>query len=417
VYDLVDINISSGHGGDGAASFRREKYVPLGGPDGGDGGKGADVAFEVDVSMASLLSYRRHSRYRAEHGEDGRIRKQHGRDGCELILAVPPGTVVLDPETGAVLADLAAPGRRMVVARGGRGGRGNVHFTTSTNQAPRLYQKGAPGVDMAVRLEMRAIADVGIIGYPNAGKSTLLRAVSAAKPKVADYPFTTLQPELGMVRRDDGDMVIAEIPGLIEGAHLGKGLGHDFLRHVMRTRLLIHLVDGATESPENDLARLNVELSLFDTDLGRKPQVVAVNKIDRPEVAAERDKIAKDLGEVGIDVWFISAATGEGIDDLLDVTAAHLAALPRPEAPPGPVKVFTPPPRGALPKITQANGVYTIDAPDLARLAVGNGGNRNEIIWYIRQRLKQRGVYKALDAAGIEFGDKVRVGKMEWGWP
>jgi GTP-binding protein len=417
VYDLVDIYISSGHGGDGAATFRREKYVPLGGPDGGDGGKGADVAFEVDASMASLLSYRRHSRYRAEHGEDGRIRKQHGRDGSELVLAVPPGTVVLDPETGAVLADLAAPGRRTVVARGGRGGYGNVHFTTSTNQAPRLYQKGSPGLEMAVRLEMRAIADVGIIGYPNAGKSTLLRAVSAAKPKVADYPFTTLQPELGMVRRDDGDMVIAEIPGLIEGAHLGKGLGHDFLRHVMRTRLLIHLVDGATESPENDLARLNVELSLFDTDLGRKPQVVAVNKIDRPEVAAERDKIAKDLGEVGIDVCFISAATGEGVDDLLAVTAAHLAALPQPEPPSAPIKIFTPPPRGALPKITHAGGVYTIDAPDLALLAVGNGGNRNEVIWYIRQRLKQRGVYKALEAAGIQFGDKIRVGKMEWGWP
>ncbi len=417
MYDLVDIFISSGHGGDGAASFRREKYVPLGGPDGGDGGRGADVAFEVDPSMASLLSYRRRGHYRAEHGEDGRIRKQHGRDGSELILAVPPGTVVLDPETGAVLADLSAPRQRTVVAHGGRGGRGNVHFASATNQAPRLYQKGAPGLEMAVRLEMRAIADVGIIGYPNAGKSTLLRAVSAAKPKVADYPFTTLQPELGMVRRDDGDMVIAEIPGLIEGAHLGKGLGHDFLRHVMRTRLLIHLVDGGAANPEDDLARLNVELSLFDTDLGRKPQVVAVNKIDRPEVAAERAQIAKDLGEVGIEVCFISAATGEGVDDLLRVTAASLAALPQPEIPAGPVKVFTPPPRGALPDIRQGAGVYTVDAPARARQAVGRGGHRHQVVWYIRQRREQRGVYRALEAAGIRPGDKVRVGKMEWGWP
>lgn len=417
MYDLVDIYIHSGHGGDGAAGFRREKYVPLGGPDGGDGGNGAAVVFEAETSMASLLSYRRRGHYRAEHGENGGMRKRHGRDGGDLVLSVPLGTVVLDPATGEVLADLAAAGQRAVVARGGHGGQGNVHFTTSTNQAPRLYQKGAPGIERMVRLEMRAIADVGIIGYPNAGKSTLLRAVSAAKPKVAAYPFTTLQPELGMVRREDGDMVIAEIPGLIEGAHLGKGLGHDFLRHVMRTRLLIHLVDGSAERPEDNLARLNVELSLFDTDLGRKPQVVAVNKIDQPEVAAERAKIAADLGEVGIGVCFISAATGEGVDDLLSVTAARLAALPQPEAPAGPVKVFTPPPRGALPEITREGNVYTVDLPDLARLAVGSGGNRNELIWYLKQRLKQRGVDPALAAAGIQLGDKVRVGKVEWEWP
>ncbi len=391
--------------------------MPLGGPDGGDGGNGGDIVFTADVSITSLLGYRHHGHYQAERGEDGRGRKKHGRNGQLTQLAVPAGTVVLDAGSGLPLADLALPGQQVRVLRGGRGGRGNVHFASATNQVPRLYQKGAPGPELEVRLEMRAIADVGIIGYPNAGKSTLLRAVSAAKPKVAAYPFTTLQPELGVVRHGDQALVMAEIPGLIDGAHLGKGLGHEFLRHVMRTRLLVHLLDGASETPQNDLARLNVELSLYDKDLGQKPQMVAVNKIDLPEVAARRAEIKQDLDGVGITVLFISAATGEGVPELVGAAAGALGALPSPEFPPGSEKVFTPSPRDGGPEISALDGVYNVDAADLAHLAVGSGGNANELIWYIKQRLKARGVYKALEEAGIRPGDRVRVGTTQWDWP
>ena len=285
--DQIGIAVKAGDGGSGAISFLREKFVPFGGPDGGDGGDGGDVVIRAEAGVTGLQMFRRKGLYRAGNGGNGRGRKKHGKDGEELVLAVPLGTVVWD-ETGVggeeIIADLEQAGQQAVVVRGGRGGRGNVHFASSTSQAPRLAQKGQAGEERSIMLELRLIADVGIIGYPNVGKSTLLTTASAAKPKIDSYPFTTLEPVLGVVEVGQRSFVLAEIPGLIDGAHLGRGLGHDFLRHVMRTKMLIHLVDGASAFPVEDMVRVNTELALFDAALVEKPQVVALNKVDLPRV-------------------------------------------------------------------------------------------------------------------------------------
>ncbi len=285
MYDRVEIKVRGGAGGDGIISFHREKFVPFGGPDGGDGGNGGHVIIRADGSVTSLRRFKPKALFRAEVGARGGSNKKHGRAGEDLILSVPPGTVVSQETTDGetiLMADLENPGDNIKAARGGKGGWGNVHYTSSTNQAPHIAQKGEPGEELTILLEMRLLADVGIVGYPNAGKSTLLTAASAARPKIADYPFTTIEPVLGVVEVDRERFVMAEIPGLIQGAHLGKGLGHDFLRHVLRTKVLIHLISGSSASPIEDMVFVNEELAMFDPDLARKPQVVAVNKIDLP---------------------------------------------------------------------------------------------------------------------------------------
>jgi len=290
VFDRVEIVIRAGDGGDGAVSFRREKHVPFGGPDGGDGGDGGNVVILADLSVTSLRMFKRKRVYRASKGEGGKGKKKHGKSGEDLVLRVPAGTIVLDKERSsdeALVADCAQAGQQAVVARGGRGGLGNTRFTSSTNQAPRIAQKGEVGEELSLILEMRLIADVGIIGFPNVGKSTLLAAASAAKPKIASYPFTTLEPVLGVVEVGLKSFVIAEIPGLIDGAHLGRGLGHDFLRHIMRTKILIHMIDGASASPVEDMVRVNAELSAFELTLAQKSQLVVINKIDLPQVQAQ----------------------------------------------------------------------------------------------------------------------------------
>jgi GTP-binding protein len=345
VIDRAEITVRSGDGGRGAVSFRHEKFVPFGGPDGGDGGDGGSVVIRADGAVTSLRAYRRKRYYKAARGRDGAGQKKHGKSGEDLVLAVPVGTVVSSPADG-LIADLDQPGQSVVVAKGGRGGRGNARFATPTNQAPEVAQPGESGEELVLTLELKLIADVGLIGYPNAGKSTLLAAVSAAKPKVADYPFTTREPVLGTVEVGTRSFVMAEIPGLIKDAHLGKGLGHDFLRHIERTRVLIHLVDGSAESPADDMAQVNTELSLFDPALGKKPQLVAVNKIDLPQVEARMDELAKSFSAVGINVFFVSAASGQGLPKLMEEAMKLLQSIPQAEAGDKVLrKVFRPQPR------------------------------------------------------------------------
>jgi GTPase len=316
LYDRVEVSVRAGDGGDGVIGFRREKFVPFGGPDGGDGGDGGNVVIKADPGITDLKMYRPHKLYKAQKGENGKGQKKHGKGGKDLVLLVPVGTIALGISGTAeelLIADCEEPGQQEIVALGGRGGQGNTHFATSTNQAPRIAQKGEKGEERTIILEMRLIADVGIIGFPNAGKSTLLSRISAAHPKIDSYRFTTLEPVLGVVEAGKKEFIIAEIPGLIEGAHLGKGLGHDFLRHIVRTRVLIHLVDGTSETPVEDMIRVNNELSMYDPELARKPQVVAVKKIDLPGMKDRLDNIETEFGHAGVSVLFISAETGAGI--------------------------------------------------------------------------------------------------------
>lgn len=318
--DEVKIKVEAGCGGRGCVSFRREKYVARGGPNGGNGGRGGDVIALADAQLTTLLDLRYQKQYRAGRGEHGRGKDQHGRRGEDRIISMPVGTVIRDAGTGEVLADLRTTGDRVVVATGGKGGKGNAHFVSSTNRSPRQAQPGLPGEERELDIELRLLADVGIIGLPNVGKSTLIAAISAARPKIAEYPFTTLVPNLGVVTYGEGEsFVVADIPGLIEGAHRGEGLGHKFLKHVSRTSLLIHLLDASRvgeEKPTSDWVTVNRELELFDPGLAEKPQIVVLNKIDLVEGKARRQLLEKLLGTSLISFCAISAVTGEGLLEL-----------------------------------------------------------------------------------------------------
>jgi len=333
--DEAEVHVKAGDGGPGAVAFRREKYAPRGGPSGGDGGNGGDIVLLTDERLTTLLDFRFKREYRARNGEPGRGRDQNGHAAPELLLKVPPGTVVKDADSGEVLADLRENGRRWILAKGGRGGLGNMNFATSTLQAPRFAQPGTEGEEKRVKLELRLLADVGLVGFPNAGKSTLVSRLSRARPKIADYPFTTLQPHLGVVQYKDGrSFVLTDLPGLIEGAHAGAGLGHRFLKHMQRCRVIVHLVDAS--AADRDLVEgfdaINRELELFDPALRRKPQVVAANKIDVPEARERAREFARKLKRRRIHVHLVSAATGSGLDELLDVVVRTLdsAGLPQP---------------------------------------------------------------------------------------
>ncbi len=329
--DRARIWVKAGDGGNGSASFRREKYVPRGGPDGGDGGRGGSVYIRAKPNLTSLVPFRFTTRFKAENGGPGRSQQRHGKNGKDLTVDVPPGTIVWDDESGEILADLTEPGEQTQIVRGGRGGLGNVHFKSSTRQAPRMAELGEPGEEIWLRLELRMIADVGLVGLPNAGKSTLLAAVSAAKPKIADYPFTTLEPNLGVVHiggADGQSFVMADIPGLIEGAADGAGLGLEFLRHVRRTKVLVHVLDasGGLEGrdPLVDFASVQAELGSYEEPLLDKPMLVALNKVDVSEARENVDALTAALQERGFSVFPISAATGEGIENLLNAVAEQL---------------------------------------------------------------------------------------------
>ena len=328
--DEVMIRVEAGDGGNGCASFRREKYVPRGGPSGGDGGDGGSVVLTVDPGLATLLDLAYPQTLRAGRGEHGRGKEQHGKRGADLVLRVPAGTLVYDADGGELLGDLRAAGEPLVVARGGRGGRGNVHFATSTNQAPRRAEPGTPGAQRNLRLELRVLADAGLLGFPNVGKSTLIRAVSAARPRVADFPFTTLVPHLGVVRVDDDtSFVLADVPGLIPGAHAGQGLGTRFLRHLARTAVLVHLLDisGLTgRDPLADFEALNRELALASRELAQKPQIVVAGKLDLAETRARLPAAHRTLAARGIALYGVSGATGEGAAALMRVVGEAVRA-------------------------------------------------------------------------------------------
>ena len=326
--DEAAIEVRGGHGGAGCVSFLREKYRPKGGPNGGNGGAGGDVVLEVDPSLTTLLDFKYRPRLTATRGEHGRGKEQHGHRGADMLMRVPPGTMVRDAETEELIADLQEPHARVVVARGGRGGRGNASYKTSTNQAPRHAQPGEDGEERRLKLELHLVADVGLLGFPNVGKSTFIRRVSAARPRVADYPFTTLVPHLGVVRSDDDSFVVADIPGLIEGAHQGHGLGDRFLRHVSRTSVLLHRLDASGLSgrdPLSDFDVINRELALFDPAVAAKPQIVAANKIDAatPDFL---DDLCQRCAERGLALWCISAATGAGVQELVREMARQVRA-------------------------------------------------------------------------------------------
>jgi GTPase len=326
--DEVRIEVQAGHGGRGCMSFRREKFVPRGGPDGGDGGAGGDVVAIADPQLTTLLDLRYQRLYRAGRGVHGKGKDQHGKRGEEMVIRVPVGTTIRDAESGELLADLSAPGERAVIARGGKGGRGNARFVSSTNRSPRKVQPGLPGEERRLDVELRLLADVGIIGLPNAGKSTLISVISAARPKIADYPFTTLVPNLGVVSYGESkSFVVADIPGLIEGAYRGQGLGHKFLKHVTRTRVLIHLLDASIVREEDPLAgwrAINRELELFDPELAAKPQIVVANKIDLPEAREAAAWLKEKFASMSIPFCAVSAVTHEGLRELVLTIARKL---------------------------------------------------------------------------------------------
>jgi GTP-binding protein len=338
--DSAEIFVKAGDGGNGCIAFRREKFVPKGGPSGGDGGHGGSVWAVADPAYNTLYHLRHQNTYRAERGEHGMGSNRHGKTGADTEVHLPLGSVVTDAETGERLADLVEAGQRVLLTKGGNGGWGNQHFATPTRQAPRFAKPGLPGEERRLSIELKLLADVAIIGFPNAGKSTLISAISAAKPKIADYPFTTLAPHLGVVTspHDTRTLVVADIPGLIEGAHEGAGLGHQFLRHVERCRVLVHLVDGASpepgRAPKADLDAIDRELALYSPELAKKPQVVAVTKVDVPEARAAGEKLAKLLGrrKKPVKVHLVSAVTGEGIPQLLDAVARVLFKQAAPRA-------------------------------------------------------------------------------------
>jgi GTP-binding protein len=418
MFDITEIKVLAGRGGDGAITFRREKFVPFGGPDGGDGGKGGDIIIQADPAVMNLWGFKKKQLYKGDNGGAGAAQKKHGRNGDPLILKVPEGTIVYEKNssgTDELLGDLEKEGDQVIAAHGGRGGLGNVHFASSTNQTPRLAQSGENGQEKILALELKLIADVGIIGYPNVGKSSLLSLATAAKPEIANYPFTTREPIVGVVGVRYENFVLAEIPGLIDGAHLGRGLGHDFLRHSMRTRLLIHLIDGTAESPLDNMIKVNNELSLFDSQLARKPQIVVINKIDLPEIQDKKKEIKKSFREADIDVHFISALSGEGIPELMKTVNDLLKASEILNQEPAP-RVFHPLPRHKQVTITREDDVFVVSEPELERIVSRVDMSDPTIQGQVLGQMVRLHVDKALENAGIKRGNVIRCGAAEWEW-
>jgi GTPase len=414
--DQAKIHVRAGRGGDGVVHFRREKYVPRGGPDGGDGGKGGDVILEVVATLNTLSSFRHQTRYQAEDGANGAKQNMTGRSGADLVISVPPGTIVINDDSQEVFGDLVAPAQRLVVARGGRGGRGNTHFANAVHQAPRIAERGEPSEERNLRLELKLIADIGIVGVPNAGKSTFLAAVSNAKPKIAPYPFTTLEPNLGVTILDEEtSLVLADIPGLIEGAHQGVGLGHDFLRHIQRTRVLIHLLDGLAADPLVDLAQINSELALFDPDLAKKPQVVALNKIDLPEVQERWPDIARRLKGKGYEAFSISGVAGTNVRKVLYRAAQLLQAAP-PPAPVAEMPVYRVESDPQAFTIERSGEGWRVRGEAIERAAAMTYWEHFQSVRRFQRIMETLGIDKALRQAGVQVGDTVYVGDFELEW-
>ena len=420
--DRAKICIKSGKGGDGHVSFRRELYVPCGGPDGGDGGDGGDIIFEVDDGLNTLSDFRQVRKYAAQDGEQGGKKRCHGKNGGDLIVKVPEGTVIKEFESGKVIADMSGENRREVILKGGRGGQGNMHYATPTMQAPKYAQPGQSGQELWVQLELKVIADVGLVGFPNVGKSTLLSRVSNARPKIANYHFTTLNPHLGVVDIDGGKgFVMADIPGLIEGASEGIGLGHDFLRHIERTRVLVHVVDAAStegRDPLEDIRAINKELEAYNPDLMKRPQIIAANKTD-VIYAEDEDPVAKLKAEFepkGIKVYPISAVSGQGVKELLYAVYDLLQTVDS-----TPVifeKEFDPSMMidETLPYTVERNeeGIYVVEGPRIEKMLGYTNLESEKGFLFFQRFLKGNGILEELKKAGIEEGDTVRMYGLEF---
>ena len=413
--DHVRITAKAGNGGNGSTSFHREKFVINGGPDGGDGGNGGDILFFADPNMHTLLDFRFKSKYTAENGEDGKANRCSGRKGNDLLIKVPVGTVILDDPTDRVMADMDKPGETRLLLRGGKGGWGNQHFATPTRQAPNFAKPGIKTEIRTLRLELKTIADVGLIGYPNVGKSSILSVVTSARPKVGNYHFTTLTPNLGIVRRFGKDIVLADIPGLIEGAAEGAGLGHDFLRHVERTRLLLHVVDASGSEgrdPVEDLDRINSELDRY-SDLGCRPQIIVCNKMDLPGAEENLKRISLLAEGMGCPVFPVSAATHQGFDEMLDETARQLENLP-------PILHYQ---EEEIPEekedydafdISVEEGVFVVSGPGMERLIDSVNFDDQESLNWFHRTLRRLGVIDALRTAGAREGSAVCIADMEF---
>ncbi len=415
--DVAKISIRAGKGGDGAVSFHREKYVAAGGPDGGDGGRGGDVVFVADPNLSTLMDFRYKRKYAAQDGENGKASNSSGKAGSNLVIRVPQGTLIKDAKTGGLIADLSDE-KPVIIAKGGRGGLGNQHFATPTRQIPRFAKPGLQGEELLVQLELKLIADVGLIGFPNVGKSTIISCISAAKPKIANYHFTTLSPVLGVVRvAEEASFVAADIPGLIEGAADGIGLGHDFLRHVERCRLLLHVVDvsgSEGRDPKEDFEKINEELARFSPALAARPQIVAANKCD---IATEEQiaDFSAFIEEKGLRLVLVSAATGKGIDKLPGIIYEQLRELP-------PVETFTPDyvkPVAAcsgreFTAQKEEDGSYTVTAPWLERILEGSNLDDYESLQYFQTQIAEFGVLDKLKELGMQDGDTVRIGDFEF---
>jgi len=421
-FDSVRIWIRGGDGGDGAATFRHEAHVPQGGPDGGDGGRGGSVYLTVDPGETSLRDYRHKHHFKAEFGGRGSGQKKHGKAGDDLTLIVPPGTGVFDDATGELMGDLVASEQTLLVARGGRGGLGNVHFATSTHQVPRHAQKGEPGEERWIRLELRLIADIGLVGLPNAGKSTLLAALTAARPKIADYPFTTLEPNLGVLDLGESDPrrpTIADVPGLIEGASSGAGLGHAFLRHVERTRVLVHVVDGSDRDPEWSYQVIRDELAAHDAALLTKPMLVVFNKMDRPAAAAAWPEFRSARAAEKVQALAISATSGDGLPPLREALGRLLPSFDDMAEPPEPagIVVHRLESAGNAFTVGREDGVLVVRGRKIERLAAQTNFDNEESAERFQADLEKMGIDDALRRQGVTAGETVRIGssELEWG--
>ncbi len=417
--DRARIIIRSGKGGDGHVSFRREKYVASGGPDGGDGGKGGDVIFEVDRGLNTLGEYRHKHKFKAQDGEEGGKRRCHGSDGQDIVLKVPEGTVVIEAASGKVIADMSGENRRQVVLKGGRGGKGNMHYATPTMQVPKYAQPGQAAIELEVRLELKLIADVGLVGFPNVGKSTFLARVTNAQPKIANYHFTTLIPNLGVVDTENGGFIIADIPGLIEGASEGAGLGHEFLRHIERTRVLIHIVDAAStegRDPIEDYYKINSELAAYNESLPERPCVIAANKTDciLPGDEDPIKRLKDEFEPKGIRVFPISAVTGEGVRELLLYVKTLLDACPKEstlfeqEFFPEDILIsdnlpFT------VQQLPEDPHIFVVEGPKIERMLGYTNLDSEKGFAFFQKFLKEGGILEELEKAGIQEGDTVRM--------
>lgn len=415
--DRAKIYVKGGDGGSGAVAFRREKYVPRGGPSGGDGGKGGDVVLKVSINLSTLMDFKYKVHYKADRGQHGQGSNKIGKSADDLIIEVPPGTVVKDPDTGQVLADLVENGQTFVAAKGGRGGRGNARFSSSIHRAPDFAEKGEPGEERWILLELKLLADVGLIGFPNAGKSTLLSRMTAAKPKIADYPFTTLHPNLGVVGSGNGDsrsFVVADIPGLIEGAHEGEGLGHEFLKHVERTRLLIHVIDaaGLERQPIEAFKIINEELKSYSPELAKKPQIIAANKMDLPQARENLKDLSAFCEKQGIEIVPVSGATGHGIKELIYKVQNLLDKLPQ-ELPTQEVKKYAlEEPESFV--VERSGQVFNVSGKVVEKLVAMTDLQNDSAVKRLQRNFKRIGLEDVLRQQGINPGDTVKIGDIEF---